>query len=227
MMTHERALELLDDFAGGELGERERGAVERHLAGCAACSAEVEALRALLDETRFLPRGIAPPRDLWAGVAARLEPRGDAKVIPFRPRQAWQPPRWVLAMAASLVLVVTTALVTARVVGGGAGEAETRLPDVVVTGTRPAAPTAFAAFQPAERDYQRAIGELQALLETQKHRLAPQTVATLEANLRIIDEAIRQSRAALEKDPNSPELAQMLSGVYEAKVETLRQVVEL
>lgn len=238
MMTHEQAHARLDDFAGGELAPPEHDAVRRHLQGCAECRAEVEALRSLLDEARFLPREIAPGRDLWAGISARLEPRAapaaaetergaeDPKVIPFRPRSAWQPPRWLLAAAAALVLMVGTSVTTLMVAGRwGGGDVVATLPDAIVTPA--AAPTALVAFQPAEQDYRAAIGDLVTLLETRRSQLAPETVATLERNLRIIDQAIAESRAALERDPNSHELAQMLSGIYDTKVRMLQQAVEL
>jgi CHASE3 domain sensor protein len=57
--------------------------------------------------------------------------------------------------------------------------------------------------------------------------MQPETVRTLEANLRIIDQAIAESREALQKDPNSRELIQMLGATYDAKVKMLRQAVEL
>jgi hypothetical protein len=57
--------------------------------------------------------------------------------------------------------------------------------------------------------------------------MAPETAETLERNLRIIDAAIAESRAALEKDPNSRELIDMLSATYDAKVKVLRQAVEI
>jgi anti-sigma factor RsiW len=242
MMTHEQALERLDDFAGGELAPAEHAAVQRHLHGCGECRAEVEALRSLLDEARFLPRETAPPRDLWAGISARLEPRAapavvetergaeDPKVIPFRPRAtAWQPPRWVLAAAAALVLMVGSSVGTLMVAGRWGGGGLEQLPGVAANppSTAVAAPTALVAFRPAEQGYQAAIDDLAALLDARRAQLAPETVATLERNLRIVDQAIAESRAALERDPNSRELAQMLSGVYDTKVKMLQQAVEL
>lgn len=44
--------ELLVDYAGGETTESVRLAVESHLAGCASCQHELDALQALLDKTR-------------------------------------------------------------------------------------------------------------------------------------------------------------------------------
>jgi anti-sigma factor RsiW len=243
MMTHEEARERLDDFAGGELAEAGHARVRGHLAGCAECRAEVASLRALLDEARFLPREIAPGRDLWAGIAARLEPRApavsetpraveeaaDPKVIPFRRRSGWQPPRWLMAAAAGVVLMIGTSVTTLMVAGPGVrGGGPDRLAPVaaVPPGSAPAT-TALVAFAPAEAGYRAAIDDLAAVLETRRATLAPETVATLERNLAIIDQAIAESRAALEKDPGSRELAQMLSAVYDTKVRMLQTAVEL
>jgi hypothetical protein len=273
-MTHEHALERLDDFACGELPDIERVRVQRHVDGCGECQAEVRLIQSLLAEAAALPRGIAPPRDLWAGIAARLETPAtpilvadepveetkveETKVIPFAPvRRRWQPPTWALQIAAALVLVVGSSAITARMVrqqGVQAGGPVALNPVSVTPGTgstaqgaadpaaaRPvsatapvgaegrsgAAQTAFAAFRPAERSYQTAIADLQQALETKRGEMAPETVETLERNLRIIDAAIAESRAALEKDPNSRELTQMLGATYDAKVKVLRQAVEI
>jgi anti-sigma factor RsiW len=226
MITHEQALERLDDFAGGELPERERRAVQLHLQACAECRAEVDALRSLLDEARFLPREIAPGRDLWAGIEARLEPRADMKVIPLRPRSAWAPPRWLTLAAAALVLMIGTSATTVFFMQRGGPGPDTLDPIVAKQAAAPTT-TALVALQPAEAEYQKAIDDLAAVLETRRSQLAPETVATLERNLRIIDQAIAESRAALERDPSSRELAQMLSAAYDTKVRMLQQAVEL
>lgn len=243
MMTHEEARARLDDFAGGELAEGEHARVRGHLAACAECRAEVESLRGLLDEARFLPREIAPGRDLWAGIAARLEPRApavaeipraveeaDPKVIAFRRRGGWQPPRWLMAAAAAVVLMIGTSVTTLMVAGPGIrGGTPDRLAPMSATPPAGSAPatTALVAFAPAEAGYRAAIDDLAAVLETRRASLAPETVATLERNLAIIDQAIAESRAALEKDPGSRELAQMLSAVYDTKVRMLRTAVDL
>jgi anti-sigma factor RsiW len=49
--------DLLADYVGGTLDERERAAVDAHLPGCARCSAEVrqaEAARAALSELEYV-----------------------------------------------------------------------------------------------------------------------------------------------------------------------------
>jgi len=263
-MTHEQAIERLDDYASGELPDIERRLMERHLEGCGECRAEAEAIRALLAEVAALPTAVAPPADLWQGIAGRLEPREaeaaphreDDKVIPLAPRRRkFEPPRWALQAAAAVALMVGSSLVTAKYVGerqaagpvatlpaagarapgqGTARGVEGTLP--VSSGARPAAlpaaagggqVTALAAFRPAEREYRQAVDDLARVLETRRQSLAPETVATLERNLAIIDAAIAESRAALEKDPDSRELTKMLSSTYDAKVQLLRQAVQL
>jgi len=261
-MTHEQAIERLDDYVSGELPDIERRLLERHLEGCGECRAEVEAIRALLADVAKLPTAIAPPADLWQGIAGRLEPRAaeaepereDDKVIPLAPRRKkFEPPRWALQAAAAVALMVGSSLVTARYVrqqqaagpvatlpaasaatpSQGTAAVEGALP--ASAGARPAvAPaagggqvTALAAFRPAEREYQQAVDDLARVLETRRQSLAPETVATLEHNLAIIDAAIAESRAALVNDPNSRELTDMLSSTYDAKVQLLRRAVQL
>lgn len=234
-MTHEQILELLDDFVGGDLPPREEREVRRHLMACEECRAEEQALRALLDQAAALADEVLPERDLWDGIVPRLQARASfveepAEHVPevrvIGPRPARPLPWWMLA-AASIALVVTTSFATLRI--AGAGDDAPTLP--AQTAQAPAGsggtPTALAAFRPAEQEYQKAIGDLQAVLRTRRGQMAPQTVATLETNLRIIDQAIRESRAALAADPNSPELTKMLSGAYDAKLDVLRRAVSL
>ncbi|HEU0300447.1 MAG TPA: zf-HC2 domain-containing protein [Longimicrobium sp.] len=235
-MTHERTLELLDDFVGGELEPREEREVRRHLMQCESCRAEEQALRALLDEAAALPDEVMPDDDLWHRIAPRLEARTAAVVETERmpevrvigPRPVRPLPWWMLA-AASIALVVVTSLATLRFAGrGGEPVLATQTAQPPRAGTTSAGtPTALAAFRPAEQEYEKAITELQAALQARRGQLAPQTVATVEANLRIIDQAIRESRAALAADPNRPELAEMLSDAYDTKLDVLRQAVSL
>lgn len=235
-MTHEEILELLDDYVGGELAPRQERDVRRHLMQCDDCRAEETALRVLLDEAAALPEEIAPPRDLWQDIAPRLQARAATvpqterveEVRTIGPRPVRPLPWWMLA-AASIALVVVTSLVTMRFSGGAPQGSPATL--ATQTAEPPARitnpPTALASFAPAEQEYEKAIADLQTVLRTQRGQLAPQTVQALEANLRIIDQAIRESREALARDPNSPELAKMLTDAYDTKLSVLRRAVSL
>ena len=112
-MSHDRYAELLNDFVDGRLESELRVETETHLGQCADCRGEVEALRSLLADAGQLPRSIEPPRDLWPGVANRLE-AGSRRRRPYlRPRYAVAAVA-LLAVAFSLTQVRTK---TARDLG--------------------------------------------------------------------------------------------------------------
>lgn len=222
-MTHDHVIERLDDWAGGELPAPERAEVDLHLAGCAECRAEADALRALLSEVSALPAEVLPQRELWAGIAERLEPRAVLAGEPAPAGRVRRMPRWALQAAAAVALMIGSSALTYVAVGPRQIQRTVR----DITGGSGPTPTAFVAFQAAEKDYQSAITDLQRALQAQRGRLAPETVRTLELNLALIDEAIRQSREALARDPNSAEVAQMLSDAYNQKLNVLQQVVQL
>ncbi|HEX8431165.1 MAG TPA: zf-HC2 domain-containing protein [Longimicrobium sp.] len=218
-MTHDEVLDRLDDWVAAELPDNEQGAVDLHLEMCPACRAEADSLRELLAEVANLPTEILPERELWSGIAARIEAE------PVATHRRWRGQRWLGMAAAAILLVVSSSLLTLHL-------SERRIASRVTApaewlGRSGGPPTALVSFEPAERDYQNAIAELQTVLAARKGQLAPETVRTLETNLRIIDEAIAQSRAALERDPNSAELTQMLTDAYDQKMNVLSRVVEL
>jgi anti-sigma factor RsiW len=64
-------------YHDGELAERRAQQVEAHLAGCAACRAELESLRALsaLLQESPAPEGLLPPEQFVAQVGLRLPRR--------------------------------------------------------------------------------------------------------------------------------------------------------
>jgi hypothetical protein len=63
---------------------------------------------------------------------------------------------------------------------------------------------------------------LQKIVTQRKSQLDSSTVAIIERNLRIIDAAIEQSKAALAKDPASRLLSAQLTHALDKKVELLR-----
>ena len=64
-------------------------------------------------------------------------------------------------------------------------------------------------------------------LEAQRPALAPETIATVEAALRVVDSAIAEGRAALARDPGNAMLAELLAVTYRQKVDVLRRAVAL
>ncbi len=68
------------------------------------------------------------------------------------------------------------------------------------------------------------ISRLQHVIAERRGDLDPQTVTIVETNLKLIDAAIRSSRAALAKDPASRFLNQQVTRALDKKVELLRTV---
>ena len=77
LMTCHELDERLDDYLDGALAGADAEAVVSHLAGCEPCRERERQLRQLLAHAAALPRSVAPPRDLWPGIAERIE-RGSA-----------------------------------------------------------------------------------------------------------------------------------------------------
>jgi hypothetical protein len=82
---------------------------------------------------------------------------------------------------------------------------------------------------PASSDavYGKEIEMLQQIVRERKTQLDSSTVAIIEKNLKIIDAAIAQSRAALAKDPASMLLNGQLTRALDKKVELLRTAAML
>ena len=211
----------LNDLADGALDADPRAQAERHLAVCETCRAEVESIRALRARLQALPQAIEPPRDLRPVIRAAIDaavPSADPSAgPPPRPVPRWRDRaiasmRWPLAAAALLLVAVTAAITFA------------------LTRRRAAAPAvAYSVYAPAfasvlaiaER-YDRATTELQRIVDEQRTHLSPATIRILEDNLRILDRAVSESKAALEGDPGNAALSAMLISAYEKKLGVLR-----
>ncbi len=93
---------------------------------------------------------------------------------------------------------------------------------------RPAATTvARVPKVPGEIAYDREIGRLERIVHERRSELDTSTVAVIEKNLRVIDAAIADSRAALARDPRSRFLNDQLNDALDRKVELLRTVAFL
>jgi hypothetical protein len=211
----------LDGWVDRTLSEAERREVESHLAGCPGCREEERRLRQLLAHASALPRSVSPPRDLWPEISRRIE-RG----------RAWSWPRivaWQPALAVAAAVVVALGAVVLR------QQAPTPANIVVVpspaTGPgyrmHPAAVEMDPGLVAMERDYQAAANALLAALQERRDELEPETLASVESNLAVIDAALAEVHEALAKDPASPELSRMLVSTHRKRVDVLRKMVKL
>jgi anti-sigma factor RsiW len=212
-MKCENLTERLDDYLDGHLPRAERDEIEGHLRGCSACGREADGLRQLLRDAAALPREIAPGRDLWPGIEARLGRRG-VMLSPL-----------ALAAAATLIVALTATLTLVL----------SRDESVVRPGLAPEATITQAGLEAAsigdlgvleaEAHFERAAAGLLVELEARREILSPETMTAVEHNLRDIDIALREIRDALREDPANRGLVGMLGSTHRKKLWMLERVV--
>lgn len=211
----------LNDWVDDTLPDRERQEVEEHLAACPGCRRRGQGLRELLRHAAALPRSVTPPRDLWPGIAEGIERQ-----------RAWSWPRvgaWPPVLAVAAVVVIALA----AVLFGRPSPAPVHTVVIPSPGTSQRAPLHPVSVErnpglaAMESDYQAAAGALMEALEQRKDELEPETLARIQRNLAVIDEALAEVHRALEKDPNRPELERMLVSTHRKRVDVLRGMVKL
>ncbi|HKY61558.1 MAG TPA: zf-HC2 domain-containing protein [Gemmatimonadota bacterium] len=218
----EHPIDLLSAYLDGDLAAPDREAVERHLAGCRACTAVLEDLGRLVHAAGQL-EDREPVTDLWPGIAGRLEGRAPARVVPIQDARPRSRRRFSFTMpqlaAAAIALVVLS--------GAAVWWGSPRPGDVALDRSVPASGTAQGTGVPVSLEagpaYSDALADLERAFEASRDRLDPATVATVERNLAIIDEAILQTVEALRADPGSTYLYEHLERSRRQKLDVLRQ----
>lgn len=220
-MINDDTYEKLNDYLDGLLPDGERCAFEALLAADAALRAEADALRSLRTQTAALPREIAPERDLWQGVAARIG-AGDT-IVTFRRRvRSARPAIWspLLGLAAMGLLIfgITSLMDTDRTAG---------TPPNQELATPVPAPAPDAELQRVTAQYLDARAQLVALLEERKADIAPETFAVVEENLSVIAAAVTEIEVALADKPKNLKLERLLFAAYQSEVDLLQRAVML
>jgi hypothetical protein len=205
----EHVTEQLDDFVDGRVSPAHAAQIETHLEACLQCRGAAQQLRALLAAARALPASIAPPPEVWAGVRQRT-----IDLHRQRRHVLWSI-RYALA-AAALVLMLLSSALTALVLRSTA--------PAQVAVTRDDTQIALTA---AQREYERIARDLERTLARQSPALDTATARIVRENLRIIDDAIADAHAALERNPNNPGLSRLISTSYQRKIQILERTLRL
>ena len=163
-----------------------------------------------------LPRELPPESDLWPGIAAQLEPRR-------------APRRWLPLAAAAVLLVVSSSLITARVVRWSAAPAAP-----IATVAPPATPDAGvvrpASFGPGhalDPEYAAARQQLAAMLAQRMDRLPSSARQKVEDNLAQLHRATDEINAALALQPGDALLEELLLNTYQDELAVLASVNQL
>jgi anti-sigma-K factor RskA len=220
-MTHDVVRHLLDDYVTGELPDDARAPVAEHVAACAICAEEVQALQRVLARAADLPKSIEPPAEAWENIKAAIQ-KDEASIAHTRHERFGARHPALLALAASIVVAILSSVGTAAYLKVRFSSSTS-----IASNTESGTPANFAAFTIEENNYLRTVSALQDVLDQQESVLAPETVAQLRASLRTIDEAILEARNALARDPANKVLIDMLSANYRQKVDLLRRTTEM
>lgn len=224
--------EILSRLLDEDLSPEEARRLAAHLEGCGSCRAllgGIEEVRRLAGE---LPDRL-PPRDLWPDIARALE-RGIAaepEVIPIRPSlsgpgkraRVWRGFRlsYPQAAAAGLALALLSGVAGGWLAREGGVERAASAPQ------RPAWVQQVEQATPELGGAAEEVARLEDLLLRHREELDPSTIRILEKSMGAIDQAIRESLAALELDPGNRFLRDHLQWALQAKADYLRDATAL
>jgi len=255
--VHEEWTDKLSEYLDGELPDGERRAVDEHLRGCAECSAVLADLKRVVARAQGVGTGVPRPPsvDLWSGIAARIEASStnvvslsrrsaDAARADVARRITFTLPQ--LAAAAVLIAAVSGGVVWSIVsrpeglryapaTRDGAPPDGAPSPDVAQP-FRAASPDAAQAPSGEPRvvtvgmsdpQYDAAVSDLEKAVKQGRGKLDASTIAIVEHNLQIIDQAIDQAREALAADPANSYLSGHLVEARRRKLDLLRRAAAL
>ena len=212
MVTHQDYSDRLSEYLDGELDASERSAMAAHIDTCATCRADLTDLRAVVRRAAVLPDA-APSQDLWTGIHDRITP-GERRRRQLAGRQfVFTLPQLI---AASLALMIASGAIVWLARAGG--------PQMDFP---PVAGETLAPAHAPDAAVDEAVRELRERFDAGREKLDPRTVAALEGNLRTIDAAIEQCRAALRTDAAHPYLTRCLAEKRRWKLDLLRRAAAL
>lgn len=168
---------------------------------------------ALLARARELPQEVAPARDLWPGIAARLDERPRAAA----PRSFG----WPMALAAGFLVASVSALLT----WGLLREGPVTGPPVIAADAAQVVPVSYGPNSALGATQLTARDELLPEFRRRFELLAPATQQAVLKNLAVIQQAADEIDAALAQDPASGLLNELLVGTYRQELELYSKVV--
>jgi anti-sigma factor RsiW len=219
---------VLNDYVDEALAPAERADVERHLASCAACRSLVDDLRGIRSTAKALEHR-EPPARAWMRLERAIKLEDEARRSAQNALNAQSPfvqriPRvlrstsfWAAAAAIVIAVGLGIRFIPARSQPTPSAPVQADANGVAVE----------AELRAAEEHYQKAITGLEQIANAGKGSLDPQTAATLQKNLSVIDQAISESRAAVRAQPASEPAQQSLLESFKAKLALLQDTVAL
>jgi len=236
-MNCEKCRDLLSEFVDGSLGREDYTTFSAHLDECLECADVRNDLNSIVSFCRE-NRGQyeAPPneRALWLRIRNLIEGETAQNNLgaPAKKRAGWLSgaghrsweltlPQLAAAVAGIVIVVALTTVVGLRSFGGkvfGPGVSSSQ--HISLTGKRE---------DPADRIWQQqqAIKYWNDRIELNKVRWSPQMRETFDRNLKVIDQAVNNSLAELQKNPHDEVSEEMLNSALSDKMNLLREFSDL
>jgi hypothetical protein len=216
--------DAIQELADGTLGSIRKAELQMHLDQCPDCRALAADLIKIRDAASGL-EPIEPPEGAWLQIAGRLRQEGrvEQQATPaIHPRHRSM---IVLAIAASLVLAVGLSIYlllprhqnpaqTAQVTPGNAA-ADDPVKSLAVE------------LQLADQHTQNAIAKLEEALKSNANGIDPQVAELLQKDMKVMDQAIAESRAAIAADPANTAARDSLFDALRRKAVMLQDTIAL
>ncbi len=211
----------LSEYLDGTLTAADRQALENHLADCEECPMVIDELRRVVQQASALS-DTQPTSDLWSGIATRIRvaPSDGITDLAMERRRGGRRVSVTIPqlLAAGIVLTVLSG-----------GMARLLMNPASSDSVAPAPPTTvFTASAPGSQlALDRALADLQQILEVGRHELDTTTVRILETNLALIDRALEQAQQAIAADPANTYLRDHLEWTTRQKLSLMRRAADL
>lgn len=220
MKPCEQYLNAMNELVDGTLGPLRRTELELHVESCEPCRALLADLQRIAEAGRSL-EALKPPASAWSEIAERL--RQEGRVV-SAPRRTLRRSHAVLALAAALVLAAGASLFYLAPGDPAVQEGPT-------AAGQPAPASGNAVFvdpvQAVESEMELTERAFQNVIEKAEAVVNPETRAVLQKNLLVMNEALAESRSALEQDPQNRPARQSFYDTLRQKIQFLQDTIAL
>ena len=198
----------LQDLFDGALPPDQETEVANHLHHCATCAAAWDEMLALRAAAADLPAGLAPDRDLWPEIAARIAaetaaPDAEDAITRTSATRPWRSGRHRWLAAAAVLAFTLLAGLQLRDHGGD------------------------DPYDALALGYSIVRDDCRAGLKGSASELPAETRLAVDEGLDLIDQAIRETRGALDKMTAAPSQASRLVAGYHKKMDLLQRLAHL
>ena len=186
-MNCKQLIEQLDPLLDGELSPAEESVLQQHLAKCESCKELHRKHRHLLEQAAAFAKSEKPPVDLWPGIEARIG--GET-------RQSFAGIR--AAAAAAVVGIAAVVMLSIQL------PVDEQATEIQAT-----------KIEAQPLTYGEARAQLVSKVGPENLTYSPKTEAVLRKNIKVIQQAMSEIEAAIDEDPNNPNLRQLLLTIYQ------------